>query len=345
MPTPLPIEGPGVKIRTSGRLFGCVGQAQAALQELRRTAAPEVAAAPATVQIKGVCELPRPLTLGPADSNTRYIGASTGAMLSAGTEIKVDLTAAVGGSIEEDLAQYNFTSASLGRLSGRGYSGGSACILTANYEPSAAELFYRPDGLGSSAGARAYGPAQEGTMWVARTPNRASGGLPSAADWAGITTVDNLTLTIDGFESQLPTWSAELAAGGEMFMHGLWAWNWADSHRPLLSIDGKNITVGADDINRDVSPIHAHKPAMQGGYVYAYGLKSQLDAPGEYHIDTTTAKLRFFPPEGASGGTYRCAYSARLDDACAVKIPERLCMAFSVQRFAVGVGSDCEGSK
>ena len=50
-----------------------------------------------------------------------------------------------------------------------------------------------------------------------------------------------------------------------MFMHGLWAWNWADSHRPLLSIRGGNITVGADDINRDVNPIHAHKPAMQGG--------------------------------------------------------------------------------
>ena len=48
-------------------------------------------------------------------------------------------------------------------------------------------------------------------------------------------------------------------------MHGLWAWNWADSHRPLLSIRGGNITVGADDINRDVNPIHAHKPAMQGG--------------------------------------------------------------------------------
>ena len=27
-------------------------------------------------------------------------------------------------------------------------------------------------------------------------------------------------------------------------MHGLWAWNWADSHRPLLSIRGSNITVG-----------------------------------------------------------------------------------------------------
>ena len=48
-------------------------------------------------------------------------------------------------------------------------------------------------------------------------------------------------------------------------MHGLWKWNWADSHRPLLSIRGSNITVGADDINRDVNPIHAHKPAMQGG--------------------------------------------------------------------------------
>ena len=90
-----------------------------------------------------------------------------------------------------------------------------------------------------------------------------------------------------------------------MLMHGLWAWNWADSHRPVLSISGTNITVGPDDINRDVNPIHAHKHAMQGGYVYAYGLKSQLDAAGEYHIDTQTGKLAFLPPEGASGGSYR----------------------------------------
>ena len=265
-------------------------------------------AASATVQIKGVCELPSPLTLGPADSNTRYVGAATGAMLSAGTRIKLPAATlgVAGGTVEVDLTQYNFTSDSLGKLSGRGYSGGSACILTANYEPSAAELFYRPDGASSLAGARAYGPAQEGTMWVARAPNRALGGLPAAADWAGITTVDNLTLTIDAFEKQLPLWSDELAAGAEMFMHGLWAWNWADSHRPVLSISGNNITVGADDINRAVNPIHAHKPAMQGGYVYAYGLKSLLDAPGEYHIDASTAKLRFIPPEGASSGSYRC---------------------------------------
>ena len=34
---------------------------------------------------------------------------------------------------------------------------------------------------------------------------------PRAADWAGITTVDNLTLTVDAFEPQLPAW---LAMGG-----------------------------------------------------------------------------------------------------------------------------------
>jgi hypothetical protein len=335
-------------VGTADAPFRSVHQAQVALRALRRTAAAEVAA---VVKIQGVCELATTLTLGPADSNTRYVGAGAGAMLSAGTRIKVPTerlgassgsAAAAAGAVEVDLTQYNFTTDSLGKLSGRGYSGGSACILTANYEPSAAELFYRPDGAGSAAGARAYGPAQEGTMWVARSPNRASGGLPAAADWAGITTVDNLTLTIDAFESQLPAWSAELAAGGEMFMHGLWAWNWADSHRPLLSISGSNITVGADDINRDVSPIHVHKPAMQGGYVYAYGLKSQLDAPGEFHIDAKTAKLSFVPPEGASGGSYSVS---RLNSVVTAKGASDITFEGLEIRYARGPGVKIDDSK
>ena len=244
--------------------FRSVHQAQRAIHRARRTGgggAARTAAAgagrllDAVVHIVGLCELPSPLTLGAADSNVRYIGSGTGATLSAGTQINIP-TSATGTTtstpVEVDLTKFNFSSANLGHLSGRGYSGGSACILVNNFEVSAAELFYRPAGARSAAGARAYGPAQEGMMWVARYPNRQSGGLPAASDWAGISTVDNLTLTVAAFQSQLPTWRKELAGGGEAYLHGLWAWNWADSHRPLASISatGGNLTVGADDINR-----------------------------------------------------------------------------------------------
>ena len=71
------------------------------------------------------------LSLTAADSGVRYVG-STGAVLSAGTRIKVDYGPAL---VEVDLAAYNFSAANLGTLRARGYSGGSACI--------AVERFYR----------------------------------------------------------------------------------------------------------------------------------------------------------------------------------------------------------
>ena len=40
------------------------------------------------------------------------------------------------------------------------------------------------------------------------------------------------------------------------------------------------VTVGRDDINRDVNPIKVGNRA-QGGNAYVYNLLSELDAPGE----------------------------------------------------------------
>ena len=261
--------------------------AQRAIRSRRETE--QGSAAAAVVHIAGLCELPEPLVLGPADSNVRYVGGA-GAILSGGTRVVhgESATGAAGDVQRVDLSAFNFSADSLGELRGRGYSGGSACILLDNYEQSAAELFYRPDGPSSAAGARSYGPAESGTMRIARTPDRA-GGTPSAADWAGIDAVDNQTLTINSFGSQMSDWSGEIAAGEKAWLHGLWAWNWADSHRPIERIEstpagGHTILVGVDDINRDVSPIHPHKPEAQGGYVYACESSSCLPQPSRHVV-------------------------------------------------------------
>ena len=63
-----------------------------------------------------------------------------------------------------DLSAFNFSADSLGELRGRGYSGGSACILLGNYAQSAAALFYRPDGPSSAASAaESTPPPRRGT--------------------------------------------------------------------------------------------------------------------------------------------------------------------------------------
>ena len=117
-----------------------VHEAQRKIRRLRFDAQQQ-----AVVHITGVCELAATLHLvGAIDSNIRYVGTGAGAMLSGGTALDVPDTAS---TKVVDLTKYGLSSATLGVLKGRGYSGGSACIEVTNFEASAAELFYRPGGM------------------------------------------------------------------------------------------------------------------------------------------------------------------------------------------------------
>jgi hypothetical protein len=176
------------------------------------------------------------------------------------------------------------------------------------FEPSAAELFFRPDTPASAAGARSSGAAEDGAVCrLARWPNvQLDPAVPSASDWAKIHDVTaETTLTIaNTSQAQLSRWAADVAGGEKAWTHGMWAWNWADSHRPIVSVDTAKgtVTVGNDDVNRDVSPIHTGSKSAQGGNMYAYNLKSELDQPGEYFMDRATATLWVIPPTAAAAG-------------------------------------------
>ena len=171
--------GSDVGTGTEAQPFRTVPQAQAALRRLRATTSTGTTAhTAATITISGLCELESTLEVGPADSNTLFLGAP-GALLSGGTQITVPAASAA--VVHVDLARYNFSSSSLGKLRGRGYSGGSACILLNNYEDSPAELHYRPAGHSSAAGARSCGAQEVGRMRLARWPN-VEAAAPSASD-------------------------------------------------------------------------------------------------------------------------------------------------------------------
>ena len=146
----------------------------AALSTLRQRRIQDEAAAPATVQIKGLCELPSTMTLGSSDSHTAFVGVGDGAILSGGTALGSGARSAAASAAAVqtiDLKKFNFTEANLGKLLGRGYTGGSACIDLDNLESSAAELFFRPGGANSLAGARSSGAEEVGTMRLARFPS------------------------------------------------------------------------------------------------------------------------------------------------------------------------------
>ena len=277
------------------RAFRSLHHAQATIHAQRGSA--ESDRARSTVKVTGLCELPTPLVLSAADDNVHWVGEGDGAILSGGTRIKA--SSEDSSSVQTvDLKPLKFTSANLGTLKGRGYTGGSACILLNNYESSAAELFYRPPGPNSIAGARSSGAEEIGTMRMARYPN-VENSVPAVSDWAKIISVNNQTIKIGGTNATLLAgWEAQLKAGGQLFAHGLWSWNWADSHRPVLSVDvaAGSITVGDDDWNHDVNPIKTGHGSAQGGNVYVYGAKSDLDDRGEYIIDHKEVSVSFLPP-------------------------------------------------
>jgi hypothetical protein len=78
----------------------------------------------------------------------------------------------------------------------------------------------------------------------------------------------------------------------EVWLHGLWGWDWADQHLPVAAIDlvGHTITLG----KAPQYPLKAGQP------FYAENILEELTVPGEFYLDRTSGVLYFWPPDGAS---------------------------------------------
>mmetsp|Transcript_33966 Transcript_33966/g.106469 ORF Transcript_33966/g.106469 Transcript_33966/m.106469 type:complete len:525 (-) Transcript_33966:3-1577(-) len=76
----------------------------------------------------------------------------------------------------------------------------------------------------------------------------------------------------------------------DVWIHGYWGFDWADSHLPVRSLQFSSnetfVSVGAP-------VIYGFKPRAK---FYAVNLKSELDSPGEYFIDKEAMLLYFWPP-------------------------------------------------
>jgi hypothetical protein len=137
-------------------------------------------------------------------------------------------------------------------------------------------------------------------MRLARFPN-VQGPVPTSADWTKISKVARNPLDADGGVltlrdvtlGQLEAWAKELAAGVDVWTHGLWAWNWADSHRPVTNVSAAagTIAVARDDIDRDVNPIKSGGGA-QGGNMYARCAFSDRDLLSRMPLDLTHVRLK-----------------------------------------------------
>lgn len=249
----------------------------------------------------GRCELSVPLELDERDSGVHWLSQGGTVLVSGGVRLKIgSLLHGDGGVVEVDLRQQNISD--FGDHNARGYSGGSGCISTQNFEPSALELFYRDaSGSGLSSEAR--------EMVLARYPDLS---YPVSADnWMQVGSVNGSRIGVStAMKARMRRWrSADaIASSGGAFAHGLWTYNWADSHRPILSFDAPHgeITLGDDDVGRDTD-------LKDNGNFYVYNLRDELDQPGEFHLDVSSGTLSFIPPAGASSsGTYHVSVASGL---------------------------------
>jgi hypothetical protein len=81
--------------------------------------------------------------------------------------------------------------------------------------------------------------------------------------------------------------------GGAAWVHGFFSWDWADSFAPVKGIRSNGT---AATVELGSAPAYGLKPGSR--YLFLNS-KNLLDAPGEYYIDGSAAKLFFIPPAGA----------------------------------------------
>ena len=284
---------------------------RAARSHSHSTAAAET---PADVFIRGgVCQLPEPLQLGASDSAVAW-GAyqDESVLISGGLTVPPELLtppAKSGGVYTVDLTQLNLTAKDTGVLRPRGFpGGGGGDIAVWRFEPSAMELFYRPGSV-DHVGRGQNRNAADAQMVLARFPNLAQPGKPSAADWAQIHSVTaGKTIGLStAMSKRTLQWNEQQASRRDIMTHGLWSTtNWADSHRPVMSIVNHSDSEvagggGVQLVLGDDEPAHhayTTNPA-RGSNFYAYNIEAELDAPGEYYVDRQDLRLSFMPPRAA----------------------------------------------
>ena len=126
---------------------------------------------------------------------------------------------------------------------------------------------------------------QDAPMTLARWPN--------AGQWASIAgPAANQGADRFSYDGDRPTrWThAE-----DAWVHGYWAFDWADTYEKIQGIDTAHHQIQA----APMSGILAYTPQHRW---YALNLLEELDEPGEWYLDRHTGRLYFWPPSDIGRG-------------------------------------------
>jgi hypothetical protein len=81
-------------------------------------------------------------------------------------------------------------------------------------------------------------------------------------------------------------------ATGDLWVHGYWAWDWANSYERVAALDVDTRLVMT-------APPHGLYGFRKGQRIYFLNVLEELDQPGEWFLDRHTGLLYFWPPEAA----------------------------------------------
>ena len=133
-------------------------------------------------------------------------------------------------------------------------------------------------------------------MTLARYPNSGYMHIKSALDAEGkpkpgsaIVTTPNSRFVCD--DPRPAQWGTEK----DIWLHGFWTYDWADSRIPLGTVDGASNTISLGSGN-------AAYGIRTGQWFYAENVLPELDSPGEWYLDRDTSILYFWPPAPLSSG-------------------------------------------
>jgi len=115
-------------------------------------------------------------------------------------------------------------------------------------------------------------------MQLARWPNQ---GWSTIADVKG--SRHGNRFNYEGSEPEL--WNTP----EEIWLHGYWARDWADSYTRVAKIDTQSKTI----ITEKPYGVYGY---IKGGRFYALNILEELDSPGEWYLDRNTHMLYFWPP-------------------------------------------------
>ena len=120
------------------------------------------------------------------------------------------------------------------------------------------------------------------------------------------------------YETDRPDrWAGE----SDIWLHGYWFWDWADSYERIASVDPKKnlITLAKPDHNYGF---------LKGQRYYALNVLAELDVPGEWRLDRARGQLFFWPPSSVQSAA---VYLSQLETAFHLKGAEYV----SLQGFLI----------